>query len=153
MIGYNASRNTPASGLLKVNTIQTTENVLDSNGRNLAGQYITWNDPSNTNWYDQFISVINAALPQTHQFGNPVDKATIYGIPTAQYRFNGNNTDIPLYSFTKSISGRNMAFEVTSTTFANQSRIYEEAPKLGNQIACVYRDDGFGAGSPGTGFF
>jgi len=153
MISYNASRNTPAAGLLKVNSIQTTENVLDSNGRNLAGQYINWNDPSNANWYDQFISIVNAALPQTQQFGNPVDQATIYGIPTAQYRFNATNTDIPIYSFTKSISGRNMVFEITSTTFANESFIYEEAPKLGNSIACVYRDDGFGAGSPGTGFF
>ena len=153
MIGYNASRNTAASGLLKVNTIQTTENVIDSNGRNLAGQYVTWNDPSNTNWYDQFITIINAALPQTQQFGNPVDQATIYGIPTAQYRFNAINTDIPIYSFTKSISGRNTVFEITSTTFANQSKIYEEPPKLGNKMACVYRDDGFGASSPGTGFF
>jgi len=153
MIGYNASRNTPAQGLLKFNTISTTENVIDSNGRNLSGQYINWNDPSNSNWYDQFISVMNAALPTTQQFGNPIDQATIYGIPTAQYRFNASNTNIPIYAFSKTVAGRSMNFEITSTTFKGESYIYEEPPKVGNSIACVYRDDGFGAGSPGTGFF
>ena len=153
LISYNPSRNIAARGLLKFNTIQTTENLLDSNGRNLSGQYITWNDASNPNWYDQFIKVMNAALPQNHQFGTPVDSATIYGIPTAQYRFNATNTDVPIYGFTKTVAGRAMNFEITSTTFKGETFIYEEPPKIGNNIACVYSDDGYGAGSPGTGFF
>jgi len=153
MISYNPSRNKPASGLLKFGTISTTENVLDNNGRNLAGQYITWNDGANTNWYDQFIKILNAAFSSTQQFGNPSDLATIYGVSTAQYRFNSTNTDVPVYSFSKQVAGRNMTFEITSTTFKNKTYIYEEAPKIANSIACVYKDDGFGAGSPGTGFF
>ena len=153
MVSYNAKRNTAASGLLKFNTVSTTETVIDSNGRNLAGQYITWNDPSNANWYNQFISVINAALPSTQQFGNPVDSATIYGVPTAQYRFNGSNLNVPIYDFTKTIAGRSMTFEITSTTFKGQTYIYEEAPKIGNSLACIYSDDGHGANSPRTGFF
>ena len=153
MISYNASRNLPANGLLKINTVSTTENVIDSNGRNLSGQYVSWNDPSNSNWYDQFIKVINAALPKTQQFGNPIASTKIYGVPTAQYRFNASNKDIPIYSFTKSIAGRSMNFEITSTTFKGQSYVYEEPPALGNSIACVYSDDGYGASSPGTGFF
>jgi len=153
MISYNATRSVPASGLLKFNTVQTTDTVLDSNGINLAGQVITWNDSSNSNWYDQFIRILNAAFPSTQQFGTPIDQATIYGIPTSQYRFNASNTNIPTYSFSSSISGYSMNFEVTSTTFSGKDYIYEEPPKLGNHIACVYRDDGYGAGSPTTGFF
>ena len=153
MISYNSSRNKAASGLLKFNTISTTESVLDSSGRNLAGQYVTWNDSSNASWYDQFIKIINSAMPTTQQFGNPSDSASIYGIPTAQYRFNAINTDVPVYSFNKSVAGRNMNFEITSTTFSEQTFIYEEAPKIGNSIACIYKDDGYGAGSAGTGFF
>jgi hypothetical protein len=153
LISYNAKRNIAGQGLLKVNTIQTSETVVDSNGRNLAGQVITWNDPSNTNWNDQFIKVMNAAFPASQQFGNPGAKATIYGIPTGQYRFSGSNNDLPIYSFNKMVSGRQMNFEITSTTFNGQSFIYEEAPKIGNSPACIYRDDGHGAGSSGTGFF
>lgn len=153
LISYNAKRNTPAQGLLKFSTVQTTQTIIDSNGRNLAGQHISWNDPSNPNWHDQFIKVVNAAFPSSQQFGNPIDKNVISGIPSEQYRFSGVNTDVPIYSFTKSVAGRNMNFEITSTTFSNQNYIYEEAPKLGNKIACVYRDDGRGYGSTDSGFY
>ena len=153
MISYNASRSVAASGLLKFSTISTTENVIDSNGRNLSGQYVTWNDPSNSNWYDQFISILNAALPSTQQYGKPADQATIFGIPTAQYRFNMTNAGLPVYGFSKTVAGRLMNFEISSTTFKGQSYIYEEPPKVGNSLACIYKDDGFGAGSAGTGFF
>lgn len=153
LISYNAKRNIAARGLLKFTTVSTTENVIDSNGRNISGQVIAWNDPSNSNWYDQFIKVMNAAFPTTQQFGNPSDKATIYDIPTEQYRFNSTNVGIPVYGFTKTVAGRQMNFEVTSTTFKGQSYIYEEAPKIGNTLSCIYRDDGRGPGSAGSGFF
>ena len=153
LISYNPKRNIPATGLLKFNTVSTTESVLDSNGRNLAGQYVTWNDPSNDNWYDQFIKIVNSALIPNQQFGNPVDQATIYGVPTSQYRFNATNTDVPIYGFSKTVAGRSMDFEITSTTFSGKTYIYEEAPKVGSSIACVYSDDGYGASSPNTGFF
>lgn len=153
LISYNAKRNIPGQGLLKVTSIKTTEIVVDSNGRNLANQIVSWNDATNSNWYDQFIKVINSALPYSQQFGSPAAKATIYGIPTSQYRFNGSNSDIPVYGFTKSVSGRSMSFEITSTTFSGEDYIYEEAPKIGNSPACIYREDGHGAGSAGTGFF
>jgi len=153
LISYSPSRSTASTGLLKFSIISTTENVLDSTGRNLSGQTITWNDSANANWYDQFIKVLNAAMPTTQQFGSPSDSASIYGVPTAQYRFNGNNTNVPTYSFTKPIAGNTMTFEITSTTFANKDYIYEEPPKIGNRIACIYKDDGYGAGSAGTGFF
>lgn len=153
LISYNAKRNISAHGLLKFTTVQTTQNIIDSNGRNLAGQIITWNDPSNPNWYDQFIKVMNGAMSMTQQFGNPSDKATIYDIPTEQYRLESSNTGVPVFSFSKTVAGRSTSFEITSTTFSEQDYIYEEAPAVGNSLACVYRNDGRGYGSSGTGFF
>jgi hypothetical protein len=153
MLSYNAKRTVSASGLLKFTTVQTTENVIDSNGRNMSGQVINWNDPSNVNWYDQFIKVINAAMAKTQQFGNPVDSADIYGIPTEQYKFRNIETGVPVFGFTKTVAGRPMDFEVVSTTFNGQSYIYEEAPKNNNLISYIYRDDGRGASSAGSGFF
>lgn len=153
MLSYNSKRCLAGSGLLKFTNIQTTQTVIDSNGRNLAGQVIVWNDPANTNWYDQFIRVVNAALPSNRQFGNPDDKASIYGVPTEQYRFQGANTDIPIYAFSKTVEGRSMNFEVVSTVFSGQDYIYEEAPKIGNKLAFIYKDDGKGAASAGAGFF
>lgn len=152
-ISYNARRNSAARGLLKFSTISTTENVIDSNGRNLSGQYITWNDSSNDNWYDQFIKVMNAAFPASQQFGKPSDKNVIYSIPTEQYRFQSINVGVPIFGFTKTISGRAMNFEITSTTFKDRNYIYEETPQSGNTLACIYRDDGRGPSSASTGFF
>lgn len=153
LLGYNSKRNIAGNGLLKFNTVSTTQNVYDSNGRNLSGQVIGWNDPANSNWYDQFIKVINAALPATRQFGNPDDKAEIYSIPTEQYRFQSANTDVPVYAFTKSVDGQNMPFEIVSTTFKDAEELYEEPPSLGNRLAFIYRNDGKGNASQNTGFF
>jgi hypothetical protein len=153
MINYNASRSIASSGLLKFNTISTTENIYDTNGANLSNKVVSWNDPTNNNWFDQFIKVMNSAFPTTQQFGNPLDQDTIYGVSTAQYRFNGTSTGLPIFNFTKTVAGRSMDFEISSASFAGKTFIYEETPKPGNQLATIYKDDGYGAGSPGTGFF
>lgn len=153
LLSYKSKRNLAASGLLKFVAVSTTQSVYDSNGRNLSGQVVNWNDPTNNNWYDQFIKVVNAALSQTRQFGNPDDKATVYSIPTEQYRIQSANVDVPIYGFTKSVDGRSMNFEIVSTTFKNAEEIYEEPPSIGNRLAFIYRDDGKGNGSSNTGFF
>ena len=153
LLSYNAKRNQPANGLLKFTAVSTTETILDSNGRDLARQTVVWNDSANANWYEQFIKVINASLPDTSQFGKPQDRAVISGVATEQYRFNGNNSEVPIYAFDKNIDGRNINFEVVSSSFKNSNKIYEEAPFPGNNLAFLYRDDGGGAASSNTGFF
>lgn len=153
LLSYNAKRNRAANGLLKFTSVSTTQTVIDSNGRNLAGQVVIWNDPANNNWYDQFIKVVNSALPATSQFGNPDDKATIYGIPTEQYRFQTYSTGVPVFSFTKTVDGRNMNFEVVSTVLEEGQNIVEDAPQAGKQLSFLYRDDGKGSASPTSGFF
>jgi len=153
LLSYNSKRNIAGNGLLKITSLQSTQNVLDSNGRNLSGQVILWNDPSNNNWYDQFIKVLNAALPATRQFGSPEDKKIVYGIPTEQYRFQSSNLDVPLYSFDKNIDGRTMNFEIVSCSIKDADEIYEEPPLLGNRLAFLYRNDSKGSASNNTGFF
>jgi hypothetical protein len=153
LLSYNPKRTQAANGLLKFAAVNTTETILDSNGRDIASQTVIWNDSSNVNWYEQFIKVLNAALPTTSQFGKPQDSAIIQGIDTQQYRFNSSNADLPIYNFTKNIDGRNVDFEIVSTAFKGQSAIYEEPPYPGNSLSFIYRDDGSGPPSSNTGFF
>lgn len=153
LLSYNPKRNQTANGLLKFTSVRTTETIIDSNGRNLAGQTIAWNDSANANWNEQFIKVLNASLATSGQFGKPQDSATIAGIRTQQYRFNATNTDAPIYGFTKNVDGRNMDFEIVSCSFKNSINIYEEPPLPGANLAFLYRDDGGGAPSSNTGFF
>ena len=153
LLSYNAKRNQPSTGLLKFTSVSTTESILDSNGRDLSEKTIVWNDSTNSNWYEQFIKVINAALPEIAQFGKPYDSAVISGVPCQQYRFNATNTETAVYGFTKSIDGRNMPFEIVSSSFRDSDKIYEEDPYPGRSLAFIYRDDSNGTSSSNTGFF
>ena len=153
MLSYNAKRNIAAQGLLKFTSVSTTESITDSNGRDLSQQTVRWNDPSNSNWAEQFILILNTAMSDNTEFGRSQGSATIQGIPTEQYRFRTTTTDVPLYTFSKSVAGRSMSFELVSTSFKDAEEIYEEAPTPGNQLGFVYRQDGQGAGSANTGFY
>ena len=153
MLSYNAKRNIPASGLLKFDTISTTEDVIDSNGKNLAKQLIIWNDPTNSNWNEQFLLILNSAMADNTEFGRSQGSSVIQGIPTEQYRIRSSNRDVPIYSFSKSVSGRRMVFEILSTAFAGKDYIYEEDPFPGNQVGFIYRNDSKGPASANNGFF
>jgi len=152
LLSYNPKRNQSANGLLKFESVRTTEEIYDSNGTNLSGQTILWNDISNQDWYEQFIKVLNAALPANSVYGRPVKSSTVNGVSVEQYRVNGTNSDIPVYGFTKNVDGKSTQFEIVSTNIENGA-IIEEAPLPGNNFAFLYRDDGQGAGSNNTGFF
>src|SRR5210317_1338695 len=152
LLSYNPKRNQCANGLLRVESVSTTEDIIDSNNINLANQTVIWNDPSNSDWNEQFIKILNAALPTNGTYGKPVKKEVVSGIPSEQYRFNTTNSDVPAFSFSQSIDGVSTRFEVVSTDIDNGS-IKEEAPFPGNNFAFLYRDDGKGAGSSNTGFF
>jgi hypothetical protein len=152
-LAYNAKRNIGANGLLKFDTISTTDTLIDSNGRNLARQSIQWNDPTNPNWFEQFLLVTNSAMVDNVEFGKSQLSSVIDGIQTDQYRFNTSTADVPVYTFSKTVAGRFMAFEIVSTTFKDENKIYEEAPFPGNKLGFVYKQDGKGNASPNSGFF
>lgn len=152
LISYNPSRNQAANGLLKFTAVSTTEDVIDSNGLNLKGQTIQWNDSTNSNWREQFIKVMNTALPVNGVFGRPTKREDVAGIPTEQYRVNGLNTTVPVYSYQKTIEGKSTPFQIVSTDVSD-GNILEEPPLAGNNFAFLYRDDGRGPGSSNSGFF
>ena len=154
LLSYNPKRNIPANGLLKIESISTSEDILDSNGNNLSNQTIIWNDGTNPNWFEQFVKILNSALPANNSFGRPVKKATIDGIATEQYRFNSTNVDLPVYTFSKTIDSINTVFEVVSTGIDDDTKsIIEEEPLPGNRLGFLYRDNGQGSGSANSGFF
>ena len=153
LISYVPKRNTPAAGFLKVTAISTTDSVADANNINLANTAITWNDPTNSNWYQQFITVINSSMAGSFAFGKPYDRKTIDGILTEQYRINSANTDVPVYGFLKNINGTSMPFEIVPATFSGKTSIYEDAPRPKNTFSLIYKNDNQGSGSLNTGFF
>lgn len=152
LLSYNPKRNIAASGLLKIVSVRTSEVTTDSNNLSLQNQNILWNDPSNANWYEQFIIVMNKALLSTEKFGKPVKKTDISNISTSKYRLQTNNDiDLPILNFTKTVDGSSIAFEICPVDF--EDTIKEETPLPGQPFSLLYREDGIGPASNNTGFF
>jgi len=152
MLSYNPRRNQATNGLLKLVTVKTTENITDSANAKLAGRVIKWNDQTNANYFEQFIKVLNSALPVQNSIGNPLKSENIDGVQTQKYRLNATNTGSAVFPFSKNIEGVSTRFEVVSTDIQGTT-ITEEAPLPGTSPAFLFRDDGQGAGSNNTGFF
>lgn len=151
LISYNPTRNVPANGFLKITAVSTTDNVIDSNGTNLANAVISWNDGTNPDWYQQFINIMNSAF--TSNFGNPSDRKTIDGILTEQYRVNSSNTDVPIFNFSQNINGTSMSFEIVPASFSGKEFIYEDSPAPARQFSLIYKNDNQGSASVNSGFF
>jgi hypothetical protein len=137
LVGYNIKRNQGASGLLKVVGVQTSEPVQDSLGITLSNRFITWNDETNTNWLEQFQTILNAAMPGQMVIGKPNQSGVVGGIITEQYKLNTTNSDVPLFQFSKTIQGRSMNFELVSSGITD-GNIVEETPTLGNSMGILF---------------
>ena len=153
LINYNASRNKPATGLLKIDSISTTQDVQDSTGTNLANSTVIWNDSANSNYREQFTAIINAANQTGQLFGNPRESGKIAGIDTEVYTLSSNQFDLPIFNFTKSIGGVSRKFEIVPSTINDSASIYEADPVTGTGLTYTYRTDGSGDSSNNTGFF
>jgi hypothetical protein len=153
LINYNAKRNLPATGLLKIDSISTTQNVNDSSGTNLANQTIIWNDSANSNYREQFIAILNAANQTGQMFGSPREKKKIGGVDTEVYTLSSNQLDLPIFTFSKSIGGTTRRFEIVSSAVNDSDSIYESSPVPGTGLTYTYRTDGSGDSSNKTGFF
>jgi hypothetical protein len=153
LINYNAKRNQPATGLLKIDSISTTQDVQDSSGTNLANSNIIWNDSANSNYREQFTAILNAANQSGQLFGNPRESGTIGGISTEVYTLSSNQLDLPIFKFQKAVGGVSRSFEIVPSTITDSDSIYESSPVPGTGLTYTYRSDGSGDSSNNTGFF
>ena len=153
LINYNATRNKPATGLLKIDSISSTQDVLDSTGNNLANQTLIWNDSANSNYREQFTAILNAANQTGQLFGNPRESGTVGGISTEVYTLSSNQFDLPIFQFGKSVGGISRNFEIVSSSITGSASIFESAPVPGTGLTYTYRTDGSGDSSNNTGFF
>jgi hypothetical protein len=151
-LSYNPSRCQPATGILKITQVSTDDDVYDSFGNDLANTSVIWNDPNNSNWFEQFTLVLNNAFSTTNPFGVPLSSGAVSGIPTQLYRVNGLATDSSL-SFSATVSGTGMGFEVCNGDFTDGGTLFERPPNPNNAFQFYYLNDGNGNASARSGFF
>ena len=154
MLSYKPKRVRPASGFLKVTSVITTEQILDSTGVNLANQLIQWGaDPSELE-YERFIRIMNAAFTGLNKFGTPIKRAiselnsNIFEV----YRFN-NTASFNNYPISVQTDGLNLNFDILPVDIDSTGLITQGDPGYQNGFTVMYRNDGRGVGSTRTGFF
>ena len=153
MLSYNPKRNYPARGLVKLTQISTSQEVYDSNGISLTGKAIKWNDTLNTDWYEQFITVLNANLVSSNKFGKPVKRVYANSIQNQIYRLNSVAMSAITLPFSSTVNGSSLDFEIVNPDIDENGVIFERTPDPEAAWNIIYRNDGNGFSSPNTGFF
>jgi hypothetical protein len=153
LVAYTPKRNTESQGYLKVFSVQTTENVTDFNGIDLANITVNWNDPTNFNWAEQFTAIVNAALVDTQRVGRPGNRQTIVGVDTSEYSINLVPGFLPVLPYTATVDGVNMPFEAVNSTSVGRNYIYEPAPQPNGIFNLLFRNDQLGFAAANTGYF
>lgn len=153
MLSYTPSRNLAAQGLIKVTQISTDQSIFDSNGQNLANQNVIWNDPTNPDWFEQFILVLNAAFSPNNQFGDPANSGLVSRINTQTYAFNNVSRYNNCFPFSALVNNQSLNFEIINADFKNNETFFEKSPNPATPFNIIYRNDGRGNSSPDTGFF
>ena len=154
LLSYASKRNICANGLAKIVSISTTQNVVDNAGTILKGTTIKWNDPTNDDWLEQFLLVMNSAFTYTSQFGKPAKTISINNITNQLYQINNILNTRCAYAFNASINNKTQSFEVVNPDIdTDLSLIKELEPIPERNFQILYRNDGAGNSSNNTGFF
>ena len=152
-LNYNPNRNKAASGLMKIQSVSTSENVFDYSSNNLSRATVIWNDPSNPDWASQFSIILNAALSSGQRIGKPYASKTINGIRTEQYNLSVPETVQAIFPYTISLNDATTPFEIVSATITNSDAVIENDPGDYGNFGMLYQNDGRGNASANTGYF
>ena len=153
MLGYNPKRNIPASGLMKLSAVKTSEALVDSQGNQLSNTKVFWDDANNPDSYEQFITILNSAMSSTNRFTAPVKTGKIANINTEKYLINTTIGSPVAYSFNINANGVNRTCEIVNGDFIDGKYFYEDTPDPLTDFGLFYRNDGQGIASNNSGFF
>ena len=149
---YSASRVRGATGEVKVTAVRSTQRLVDIDGQ--AIDRVKWGDNTDPDWQEKWNTVWNAALSGRNPIGRPTKRYSDGSAVVSLYRMNSLAPPTGVYSFSSSIGGQSLQFEISNCDMqAEDGRLFEYAPSPGNPFHVLYRADGRGASSPGTGFF
>lgn len=153
MLSYNAKRNLPAAGLMRIKAVSTSETIYDSRGRNIADTTIYWDDPSNIDAIEQFTDVLNGAFSSSNQFGKPVKSGIIATAQTSLYSINTAPSTLNTYSINLTINNESLPFNVVNPDFVDNGFFFERHPDPADLFHLIHVNDGQGVGSINNGFF
>lgn len=152
-LGYQPKRNVPAFGQMKVVSVQTNEPVIGSSGNSLGGREIRYENTSNINNLDDFVTVMNSVFAESNPFGSPIKQVTVDKSTVEFYNLN-NTPDQIYYTFQGKVQGASTDFNAIGLSYdADNKRITEQSPNPNGAFSIIYKNDNRGVTSNGTGFF
>jgi len=154
-LGYKPFRNGVASGFLRVTAIQTTQQVYDSKGQNLAGRNIVWADPLNPDFNEQWTTVMNEVLSRNNPVGRPVSSIVDNGTVRQLYQIDqpGNRTMVESFNLT---SRNNSTYncEIVPIAIDTETQLaIENTPDPYGYLTMLFNNDGTGYANPTNGWF
>jgi len=154
-LGYKPYRNGAASGFLRVTAVNTTQNIYDSKGTNLAGQTIVWADPINPDFNEQFTVILNEVLSRSNPVGRPMSSIVADGTVRQLYQVAEPESRTMVQSF--NLSARNnttyncelVPIFVNSVT----QLAVENEPNPYGFLTMLFNNDGSGYSNSTNGWF
>ena len=151
IISYKVSRNIPARGLVKISSISTTEELSDSQGNNLKNVVVSWNDPNNPNWKEQFFLILDRAM--TGKIGQPQKSFQVGDVAFQMYNFNNDVGAFRngVYPYTVDTGLEQFQMEIVPVDIDSNGP-FEKDPDINAKMTLLYSTDGVGDSSDYTGF-
>jgi hypothetical protein len=152
MMGYTPSRRTPATGLVKIDTLTTTESIIDQQGVDLKNKAVKWNDQTNSNWQIHFELFLKKIEINKTGIINDSDKLNLDGTIVEKFSLNVAPTTNGVYRYTVNLDKLNLPMELVPVKLTESA--IAEYPASGDRSLDILRlNDGFGVGSRNTGYF
>ena len=154
-LGYKPFRNGAASSFLRVSAINTTQNVYDSKGTNLAGKTIVWGDPLNSDFNEQFTVILNQTLSKSNPIGRPVASITANGSTRQLYELDQPEDRTMVQSFSVTAKNNNSySCELIPIQIDAVSELaIESVPNPYGYLTMLFNNDGSGYSTPSNGWF
>lgn len=149
---YRPSRNITANGYLKIMSIETTDDIVDSSGMSLQNRLISWNQKGEPTWYDSFIKILESAFKYQNKFGKPYQKNNQGNFRNEVYELNQDVSEKYVYQFTHSIDGQELSYELVPSMF-DDGVMTERTPSTDDPFTIIFKNNGNGNDSSDSGFF
>jgi len=154
-LGYKPFRNGVADGFLRLTAINTTQQLYDSKGTNLAGRQIIWADSQNKNFNEQWTTILNEVLNKANPYGRPISSIVDNGTVRQLYQLDQpeNRTMVESFNLTaKNATTYNCEIIPVAIDLASQLASESEPNPYGN-LTMLFNNDGTGYSNKTNGWF
>ena len=152
-LGYQPRRNVPAYGEMKVIAVKTNEAVIGSAGTSLGGTEVKYEITNNSSNLDDFITVLNASMQNSNQYGSPTKSSVINNIKTDFYDLNNTPNQIK-FDVEGVALGKSATFNIVNSEYDSVNKTFvEKMPDPVSSFGIYFKNDGKGINSINSGFF